>query len=116
MSTIEAKTVLVCYNGNKKPIRVPPGENEMEFLKNRCSSLFKFDDNVRLHITFQKFDKDWDEMVDLEEDSVVCHKDKLNMVVQPSLMPIEVSLSFLLILSFLLTLRSSSESLFVQNE
>ncbi len=78
---------------SKKNVRVPPGEDGLQFLKNKCGTLFQFDDNVRLDILFQKYDKEWDEVVDLEDDYVICHKDKLNMVMQPSLLSLDGKVS-----------------------
>ncbi len=48
---------------------------------------------MRLDILFQKYDKEWDEVVDLEDDYVICHKDKLNMVMQPSLLSLDGKVS-----------------------
>ena len=86
-TTVESKLVLVSYNGSNKQIRIPPEENEYEYLKTECKKLFKFDDNVSLEIFFQKYNAEWEEMVDIsEEEHVISHKDKLKMVVQPTLM------------------------------
>ncbi len=52
----------------------------MEFLKN-----FNFMKNVGLTITFQHFEEDWNEFVDLDDDAIVQHKDKLKVIVSPSL-------------------------------
>ena len=40
---------------------------------------------MRLVVTFQRFDNEWNEYVDLEEDEVINDKDKLKVVVSPSL-------------------------------
>ena len=44
-----------------------------------------FKKNVKLQITFQHFDPVWEEYVDLEEDAVMHHKDKLKAIVLPKL-------------------------------
>ena len=49
---------------------------------------FKFDSNCGIEITFQRRqdDPDWGEMfIDLDEDSVLYHKDRLKAVVTPVL-------------------------------
>ena len=46
---------------------------------------FKFHSNVSLNVTFQRFDSDWGEYVDLDEDCTLVHKDKLKAVVSPLL-------------------------------
>lgn len=38
-------------------------------------------------ITFQIFDPEWDEYVDLEEDSIINHKDKLKVVIKVVISP-----------------------------
>ena len=40
---------------------------------------------MNLQVTFQKFDKEWEEYVDLESPAVLCHNDKLKAVVTPLL-------------------------------
>ena len=46
---------------------------------------FKFESNVSLDITFQKYDTEWKEYIDLEDGDRICHKDKLKAVVTPLL-------------------------------
>lgn len=36
-------------------------------------------------MVFQRFDPDWESYIDLEEDSIVLNKEKLKLVVTPSL-------------------------------
>ena len=40
---------------------------------------------MNLDISFQRFDPDWDDYVDLDEDSVLQEKEKLKAVVTPIL-------------------------------
>ena len=49
-----------------------------EFLKS-----FYFESNVKLQVTFQAFDPEWDDFVDLVEDAVLQRKDKGKVVVTP---------------------------------
>lgn len=49
------------------------------------NSLFKFGTNIKLDIVSQKYDPDWDALVDLCDDDILKHKDMLKMVVQPLL-------------------------------
>ena len=81
------KTVLVSYNGSSKVFRLTREEgDEFDSLKRQCRTMFKFGANVELQIVFQKYDPDWDHLVDVDEDSCFLEdKDKLHMVVQPIL-------------------------------
>jgi hypothetical protein len=78
------KSVMVSYNDLNKIVTLQSNEN-LETLKKRCVSLFKFGANVKLDIVFQKYDPDWDAQIDLCDDYLLIHKDKLKMVVQPLL-------------------------------
>lgn len=57
----------------------------MEVLTKSFRTEFKFEANVNVVVTFQRFDPDWDEMIDLENESVINDKDKLIAVVTPLL-------------------------------
>ena len=54
-------------------------------LKREFIIQFKFEQNVRLDITFQRFDPKWDCFVDLDKDAEIRHKDQLNAIVTPLL-------------------------------
>ena len=55
-------------------------EKEIDCLS-EFKKVFAFGSNVNILLTFQKVDQDWSEYVDLDEDSVLCHKDKIKVVV-----------------------------------
>ena len=57
--------------------------NDIEFLVLEFKKKFSI---VRDTITFQRFDADWDQNVDLEEDEVLNDKDKLTAVITLSLL------------------------------
>ena len=61
------------------------GLSDVEVLTKSFRTEFKFEANVNVVITFQRFDPDWDETVDLESESVINDKDKLIAVVTPLL-------------------------------
>ena len=86
------KTVLVSYcpvtnSERNKIIQIPEEcrEGDITYLKRKCREFFAFGNNVSLEMIFQRFDSDWECYIDLEEDSVVFHKEKLKLVVTPSL-------------------------------
>ena len=84
---IMARDVLVSYLERNKKLSIPEDEasSDIEFLRGEFITHFCFDKNVKLQITFQHYDADWEQYVDLEEDAVVCHKDKLKVIVIPRL-------------------------------
>lgn len=82
-----SKVVLISYLERNKKVTIP-GEStvgDLEYLREEFLKNFNFDRNVKLQITFQQFDPEWNEYVDLEDDAVVCNKDKLKVVVTPCL-------------------------------
>ena len=83
----DVKQVLVSYGDRKKVLRITSnsGLTDVEVLTNSFRTEFKFEANVNVVVTFQRFDPDWDETVDLESESVINDKNKLIAVVTPLL-------------------------------
>ena len=81
------KSVLVSYLEKNKVFKLEenPAGGDVASLKKEFIIQFKFEPNVRLDITFQRFDPDWDCFVDLDEDAEIHHKDQLKAVVTPLL-------------------------------
>lgn len=61
------------------------GVSDVEFLVQEFKKKFSYDSNVQVTITFQRFEDEWGERVELEKDEVVNNKDKLTAVVTPIL-------------------------------
>ena len=61
------KVVLVSHLEGNKKISIPPhkSEGDIEYLRREFLKHFYFEKNVKLQITFQHFDPEW------EEDAVV---------------------------------------------
>ena len=76
------KSILVNHLDRKVIFKIPKEKdvNDIEFLVLEFKKKFSI---VRDTITFQRFDADWDQNVDLEKDEVLNDKDKLT--VAPSL-------------------------------
>ena len=55
------------------------------YLTNEFFKSFYFESNVKLQVTFQAFDPEWDDFVDLVEDTMLQRKDKVKVVVTPRL-------------------------------
>ena len=63
-------------------------------------------------MTFQHFDSEWREYIDLEADSSVCHKDKLKVIVTPLLVtPATIDYAEAALVSQYVTLESNLNSL-----
>jgi hypothetical protein len=78
--------VLVSYLERKKVFTLSTSvPNQLELLKDRFRKEFKFEHNVNLDISFQRYDPEWDDHVDLDKDSVLQEKEKLKAVVTPIL-------------------------------
>ena len=92
------KAVRVAYLERNKVLKLPVSEanfSELELLETQFRREFLFDqdaDNVGLTVTFQRFDPEWEEYIDLELDAEIKHKDKLKAVVTARLVtPIDSS-------------------------
>ena len=84
---MEKKCVLVSYGERNKVISIPESKrgNDLNYLSQEFKKMFSFGDNVNLLLTFQKFDNDWCEYLDLEENCSLSNKDKIKAVVTPIL-------------------------------
>lgn len=76
--------MMVSFNELNKIVTLA-SDATAKMLKEECVSLFKFGANIQLDIVFQKYDPDWDALIDMGDDDLLIHKDKLKMVVQPLL-------------------------------
>lgn len=89
MAAAVTKSVLVSYIDRNKVIRIPHGKpsglDDLQFFESEFKTLFFFQKNIRLCVTFQRYDKDWEEYVDLEPTDIIENKDKLGAVVSPLL-------------------------------
>ena len=81
-----AKVVLVLYLERTKKISIPEhkSEGDVEYLRKEFLKKFYPEKNVEpqsAQITFQHFDPEWEEYVDLEDDAVVPNNMKLKAIV-----------------------------------
>ena len=81
------KAILVTYLERNKVLKISESNEtgDVEFLEEEFRKEFKIVSNVSVNVTFQRYDSDWGEYVDLDEDSKLAHKDKLKAIVSPSL-------------------------------
>ena len=83
-----SKNVLVSYLERNKKFSLPEGKelSDIEYLRKEFLKAFAFNErSVNLVVTFQIFEKEWDEFVEIEEDAVIADKAKLKAVVMPIL-------------------------------
>ena len=81
------RKVLLCYLENKKALMLPPKAEveDLSYLNSEFLKTFSFQSNVKLRVTFQRYDEMWGEYVDLDESDEIFDKDKLKVVVTPLL-------------------------------
>ena len=82
------RSVLVTFTERNKKIDIldkPDGESDLVYLKRCCLRTFNFGSNVRIELTLQKYNDDWASLIDLEDDYVASHYDKLKLIVTPTL-------------------------------
>ena len=90
----EAKSVFISYLDRNKVICIPPtSTSDVHYIESQFKSVFSFGKNVKLQVTFQRFDSEWQEFIDLEEKDIVNNKDKLKAVVLPLLQDPEAILT-----------------------
>lgn len=83
---MEYKSVLVSYLGRNKVFKIPTAEpSDVAFLSTAFKTEFNFQSNVRLKITFERFDQEWEDFVEVEKNCVLQHKEKLKAVVTSTL-------------------------------
>ena len=81
-----SKLVLVPYLERKKKIIIPKKstKEEHDYLTKQFLHTFDLELNVKpQQVTFQRFDPEWDEYIDLEADEDLQNRDKLKVVVTP---------------------------------
>lgn len=81
------KSVLVTYSERNKVFRIPKSIEfpDLIYLEKEFKKEFKFQPNINLEISFQRFEKDWEEFVEVDKDCTLNDKEKLKAVVTPLL-------------------------------
>ena len=69
----------------KIPLYKPPDLFDLQYIESEFKTCFSFKPNVMLCVSFQRFNSDWEEFVDLESSGIIYHRDKLKAVVSPIL-------------------------------
>lgn len=81
------RAVLLSDGKRNKVVKIPPGVNDLTFLRNVAKETFlKVEESHGgAKVYFQKYDTKWEEWVDVDEDFVAETKDKLKVVVTSTL-------------------------------
>ena len=115
--TMASKTVLLKYEEHRKKVMIPAEKDtsDLAFLESSFRQAFNFEKQVNLTISFQRYDADFDELVDMEDGDEIQHLEKLNVVVTPVLVtPSAVSVpcrcSKDQVIQYLCHLQSSTQS------
>ena len=76
--------VLVSFNDRRKVFSIPEDKSttDLEFLRKKFCLEFDLKADVFASITFQRYDDEWKENIEIGEDSIIHHKDKLTVVVE----------------------------------
>lgn len=81
------KNVLVSYLERNKKFTLPVEKelSDIEYLRKEFLKAFAFNERCLNLVTFQVFESEWDEFVEIEEDAVIADKAKVKDVVMPVL-------------------------------
>ena len=60
-----------------KPVTIPRDivDGDIRYLREKFLQSFDYSKNIKLTITFQRYDSEWEMFTDLEEDARIEHKD-----------------------------------------
>ena len=77
------KSVLVSFLDRNKVVkcRIESDNGDIPNLKKEFRKHFSFEKHVAVDITLKRFDEEWQEYIDLNDDEVIQHKEKLKVVV-----------------------------------
>ena len=78
-----SKCVLLSYLERNKVIKVPiqKQESDLQYLRKEFIKSFSFEKTVGISFSFQKFDSEWGEFVEIDEDAELADKEKIKVVV-----------------------------------
>ena len=77
------RVVLLNYGERNKVVKIPPGVDDLSFLRNVVEKTFLKVEETHggANVYFQKYYSEWEEWIDVDEDFVAETKDKLKVVV-----------------------------------
>ncbi len=84
-AVMEGKSVLVSFQERNKVLKLFE-DGDLKVLEKEFRKAFKLDSEASL-VTFQRYDTDWGEYVDLDDECTLQHKDKVKAVVSSVVTP-----------------------------
>ena len=80
-----AKNVLLSYLERNKVFKVPYNKEgtDLDYTKGEFIKCFLFERNVGLCLSFQRWDDDWEEFIEIDDSDVITDKMKIKVVVMP---------------------------------
>ena len=86
--TMAKKSILLSYSGRNKVAKIPREDrNNISFLREEFKTLYSAKSVETQAIQFHRYDEDWQEYIELEDDDIVRDKEKLNVKIVPMLAP-----------------------------
>lgn len=69
---MSSKTILLSYLERNRVVKVPhTSSSDVHYLETEFRRLFQFGSNDHVIITFHRYDDEWQEYIDFEEDAVM---------------------------------------------
>ena len=83
------KSVLLSYLDRNRVVHIPEGESDLPSLERAFRHEFSYQDvsTGTTIISFQIFDADWNDYVELDDDALIPDKSKIKVVITPLLNP-----------------------------
>uniref|UniRef100_A0A1X7T5M6 PB1 domain-containing protein n=1 Tax=Amphimedon queenslandica TaxID=400682 RepID=A0A1X7T5M6_AMPQE len=83
----QEKVVLLSYMDRNRLVKIPEEKegSDLSFLEKDFRKEFSYQGNIHIKITFQRFNEDWKEYIDLDNDEHVFSMEKLKVIVSPIL-------------------------------
>lgn len=84
---MSTRSVLISYLERNKVFTIPASNKmpDVSYLEKEFRKEFKFQGNVSIAITLQRYDEMWEEYIDVDESCKLQNKEKLKAVVIPAL-------------------------------
>lgn len=88
MAEPNTKSILVSYLERNKVLKIPSSKErgvDLKLLENEFIKYFNFESNVHLVLSFHRYDEEWQDYIELDQDCTLMNKEKLKVIVSPLL-------------------------------
>lgn len=76
-----SKSVLMSYQQRNKIVKIPEGVPNVDYLQEQFMEHFSIDIPVGSSLSFQRFDREWEEYVELDTEAVLGEKERLRVII-----------------------------------